>query len=241
MHTVLGHFVWRVPWGPKRMLSAFSQAERGSYYDMLAAAELTERGDLRRKYLEHALQEGNHSRMFLDLMKGLGAQDRTEAVLADAAFLKDHGIVGSESLFERLGELDFLAFVYVAENDAVEQFKAYMDAGVLTDETQQALTHILKDEVFHVSYSRAALEGFRQAGRGEEVDKAVRGVRWNRFKEAWLRSSRTMGTVVGQLWLTLLYIFAVTPFAVFARLERGGWHTPRRDPRPLDAAARSAG
>ncbi len=241
VHTALGHVVWRLPWGPKRMLSAFSRAERGSYYDMLAAAELTERGELRRKYLEHALQEGTHEGIFLGLVRALGAVDRTEAVVADAAFLRDHGIVGSESLFATLGERDFLAFVHVAEADAVEQFHCYLDAGVLSAEAEAALHRILKDEVFHVTYSRQALELYRQRGEGAAVDKAMRKVRWNRLKEAWLRGSRHLGSVVGQLWLTVLYVLAVAPFAVFARLERGGWSAPRIDARPRAVTARSAG
>ena len=37
---------------------------RGKCHDMLAAVELTQRRDLRRKYLEHALDEAQHARMF---------------------------------------------------------------------------------------------------------------------------------------------------------------------------------
>lgn len=232
---------WRLPRWPQRLLTAFSLAEQGSYYDMLAAAEQTDDRRMRRKYLEHALDEVRHCALFRARVRALGQPSRAQAAAWNANVLTEHGIVGGETLFERLGELEFMAFVYIAERDAVEQFSVYLDRKLPDAGTHAMLEDILRDEAFHVSYSKAALERFRRDGRGAEVDRALRRVRWRRFKEGWLRFSRDLGQVVSGIWIMLLYILAIPPFALLSRLEPAGWRPPSTDPRPLARAARSQG
>ncbi len=232
---------WRLPGWPVKLMSSFSQTERGSAIDMWAATELTERREMRRKYFLHALDESRHAILFRDRARALGGNDRTRAVFEDAGYLHEQGIVGGQTLFERLGELEFLAFVYVAEADAVEQFDVYQARKLPDLESREMLARILRDEAFHVSYSRMALEGYRKEGRGDEVDAALRQVRWNRIKERWLRFSLNMGSVVSGIWLNLMYALVIGPFRLFARLEPGGWLSPRRDPRSPIQIARSQG
>ena len=238
---VISRVAWRLPRWPQRLLTAFSHAEQGSYYDMLAAAEQTGDRRMRRKYLEHALDEVRHCALFRTRVRALGPTSRAQAATSNANMLTEHGIVGGETLFERLGELEFMAFVYVAERDAVEQFKVYIDDQLPDSGTRAMLEDILQDEVFHVSYSRAALDRFRERGQGAEVDAALRRVRWRRIKEGWLRMSRDLGQVVSGLWILALSAVALPPFALLSRLEPAGWRAPRVDPRPLARAARSQG
>ena len=193
---VISGVSWRLPRWPQRLLTAFSHAEQGSYYDMLAAAELTDDRRMRRKYLEHALDEVRHCALFRARVRAMGQTSRAQAAAWNANTLTEHGIVGGQTLFERLGELEFMAFVYIAERDAVEQFSVYLDRKLPDADTHAMLEDILRDEAFHVSYSKAALERFRKEGRGKEVDQALRRVRWRRIKEAWLRFSRDLGQVV---------------------------------------------
>ncbi len=214
---------WRIPGRPVKILTRFSQAERGSLYDMLAAVEKTTRRELRLKYFRHAMDESRHAGVFLGRARALGGMDRTQAVIADAGYLTRNGIIGSETLFERLGERDFLAFVAVAEADAIEQFQIYLDRELPDPDTRDALSTILKDERFHASYSRAALDVYDPAA----VKKSLSQVRWGRFKEGWLRFSVGMGGVVSAIWLSLIYLVLVGPFALLSRLEPGGWQTPR--------------
>lgn len=234
-----GSIVWRLAAGRRRLLSAFARAEHGSALDMLAAVATTRRRDLRRKYFRHAMDEWRHAGIFRARAAAQGRLDAAEAGREEAGLLLEHGIVGGRTLFERLGEEDFLAFVYVAEADAVEQFDVYRAHGMPDPDTNTALDSILKDEAFHVSYSRQEL--LRMAGPDAAADRlpAVRTARWNRVKEAWLRLSRDIGTVVGGLWLTLLYVLVVAPFRLIARLEPGGLQAPQADPRPALARARS--
>ena len=221
--TAVGQVAWRIPGRSARILSSFAQAERGSGFDMLSACEETTRRDMRRKFLEHSLDESRHSQIFVSCSRAAGGLSRAQAAIMDGAYLTNQGIVGDQSLFERLGDLEFMAFVYVAEQDAVEQFTVYRDHHLLDTKTAEILNEILRDEKFHVSYSRAELERYREEGRAKEVDQAIRRVRWRRIKEAWLRGSIHIGTFVTGLWMVLLYFLVVTPFRLFARMASGGW------------------
>jgi hypothetical protein len=233
---------WRLPGRPAKLLAGFSQAERGSCFDMLAAVEETERRELRLKYFRHAMDESRHAGLFLERARATGRLDRVQAVVADAGYLTRQGIVGGETLFSQLGELDFLAFVHVAEREAIEQFHVYLDRSLPDPDTQATLHRILKDERFHVSYSLAALDHYQDPQR---VAQALRSAQRDRYRQAWLRMSRRIGHFMGSLWLVVLYGLLVAPFAVIARLERGGWQPVPRggaaaDASPL-AAARSQG
>jgi rubrerythrin len=232
---------WRLPGWPRRLLQAFSLAEQGSFHDMIAAAEQTDDRRMRRRYLEHALDESRHCGLFRQRVEALTTRpdDREQAATVEANLLTEHGIVGGQTLFERLGELEFLAFVYIAERDAVEQFHVYLDDALPDPDTRDMLRDILRDEHFHVSYSRAALERLRTQGRGREVQAALWRVQWRRLKAGWLRISRDLGRVVTSMWMVLLYLIAFPPFALLARQEAGGWQPPTVDPRSRQRAARS--
>ena len=214
--------VWRFPQRSARLLAKFSQAERGSSYDMLAAAELTEQRSIRRKYLEHALDEATHARIFRSRALALGVS-REEAAMMDIGYLSDHGIVQGDTLFEQMGELKFLAFIHIAEQRGLEQFTLYRERNLPDPETFEALGEIAKDENFHMTYSLAELKKYRAQGKGEEVDKALRSVHIQRWKEAWLRFGRGIGHFMSQFWLLLIYFLAVSPFSILAKEEPTGW------------------
>jgi hypothetical protein len=150
-------------------------------------------------------------------------------------------VVEGETLFERLGELEFLSFVYIAEEEAVEQFHVYQKLGLMDDTTAAMMKRILKDEAFHVSYSRAELERYRTEGRGEEVKKAMRRVWRRRLGERWLIFGNSIGDVVTGTMLTLLYLVGLAPGRLLTRLSKGGLQAPVKDSRPLAQLARSQG
>ena len=237
--TVASEFSWRMPGRPQRLLAAFSLAERGSMMDMLAAVEATTRRDMRRKYFVHALDEGRHAKIFADRVRDLGQAGRADAALEDSGQLLQAGIVGGQTLFERFGEEKFLAFVYVAEADAVEQFNVYLERGLPDDATQATLRTILKDEVFHVAYSRAEVEKLRKEGRA--VDKMCRDLRLARVWERYLRFSRDVGSFMSGIWLTILYFVVLAPFRLLARTEPGGWQPAATPGVDRLAAARAEG
>ena len=215
---------WRIPGRPSVLLAQFSQAERGSAYDMMAAAEMTQRRDMRRKYLEHSLDETAHALAFRDRAQALG-MGREASALIDIGYLQEHGIVGGQTLFERLGELDFMAFVHIAESGAMEQFEVYKHITVVDADTQSELDQVRKDEHFHMTYSGAELDVYRQQGRASEVRRAIWGVHWRRLKEKWLAFSRRVGDAVSGVWLLAMYVVVVGPFRLLARPEASGWRS----------------
>lgn len=236
--TLASEVAWRIPGRPQRLLAAFALAERGSMLDMLSAVEHTERRELRRRYFRHALDEARHATLFAGRVRALGGLGRAEAALEDSGQLVDAGIVGGQTLFERLGEEEFLSFVYVAEADAVEQFEVYLRRRLPDPETCATLSRILKDELFHVSYSRTEVE--RAAAAGRPMTLSMARHRWRRVWQGWLRFSRDFGARMGALWLGFAYLTVVAPFRLFARLEPGGWQRPERGGSTLDAARRES-
>ena len=216
-----GLIAWRKTQRQARLMSRFAATERGSSYDMLCALENTEYPELRQKYLHHALDEARHARLFRERALALGV-DREEAALIDVGYLQNSGIIGGETLFERLGEIRFLAFVYDAEQRGLEHFLIYLHSDLTDQETKKALKSITKDEHFHRSYSYAALQKYAP----EESAKLIRSIQINRYKEAWMRFARIVGTVVSGLWLRILFFLFVLPFRIFARKDSIGWQTP---------------
>jgi hypothetical protein len=221
-------------------MHSFHYTELGSAFDMFKAAELTERGEMRKKYFRHALDETRHSHLFKKRVVEMGGASGA-AGLHGGGTSNMHDVVEGQTLFERLGELEFLAFVYIAEAEAVEQFKVYQDYRLMDDKTEAMMEDILQDEYFHVSYSRAALEQYRKNGREEEVKKAMKRVKRRRLGERWLIFANTIGDTVTFVMLTVLYTLLVGPGRLIARLEKGGWTQPRPDSRQLQQVARSQG
>ena len=214
---------WSRDKGRANLMSKFAATERGSAYDMLSAIESTERREMRRKYLEHALDEARHARIFRSRALALGVP-RAQAALVDVGYLGDHGIIAGKTLFERMGEIEFLAFVFDAEARGLEQFNVYLASSRTDQLTKDALTEIAKDEHFHMSYSRAALEKYG----ANEKDKILRRVVWRRYKEAWLRFGNIVGIFVSRIWLLLIYFIIVAPFRLLARKEKDGWHESKQ-------------
>jgi len=213
-------FVWRLPGKPSLKLAGFSHTEQGSGLDMLAATEETDRREMRARYFRHALDELKHAVMFKNRAAALApkTKNRTTAVLNDAEFIASHGINQAQSLFKQLGELEFLAFVWVAEKRAVEQFDVYTDILKKDTETVDLFNKIFGDEMFHVSYSRAELDRYAEQGQAQEVKQAIFRVKRRRVLEIWLRFSRVLGDFMSTLWLSLIYILILGPSSVMAKL-----------------------
>lgn len=241
--------VWRlVPGRAATKMAEFSHTEAGSGLDMLAAVEETPRPELRARYFRHALDELRHARLFRERAVALAeargraggaAPGRAQAVLDDAGYIAAQGIRGTESLFGQLGELEFLAFVWVAEKRGAEQFDVYAD--LLRDDaaTTAMFAEIARDERFHIAYSRAELDRYAAGGARGDVRWAVARVRARRVWQAWLRFTRDLGNVVSAAWLGVLYFLVLGPFSLVARrAERRvrGFVTPPPGPAPATRA-----
>ena len=210
--------VWKIPARRAAKLAEFSHTEEGSSLDMLAAAEGENiRPNLRRKFFIHALDEHKHARWFAERATTLSsARKPARRILEDVNYIREHGIRGDKSLYQQLGVMEFLAFVWLQERQAGRQFGIYVN--LLKDDpvTAQIFESVRDDERFHTNYSRLELDRMSKAGEQEKVRKAVWNVKFRGFTQAWLRVGRAIGELMGGLWLMLLYII-LAPFGLAAR------------------------
>lgn len=232
----ISQLVWRIPGRPAAKMAGFSHTEYGSGLDMLCAAQETPDGELRARFYQHALDELKHARLFKERARALSpARSRAQAVLDDADFIHSHGIRSSESLYQQLGELEFLAFVWIHELNGARQFDVY--AELMRDDTASAqmFETIAHDERFHIAYSRRELDKLAKAGQARTVQRAVIQVRLRALYQAWLRFGRWLGNLMASLWLGLVYVLIVGPFSLAGRLAEApsaGFVPP--DPRLTD-------
>lgn len=214
---LLNPIVWRLPGRPARKLYAFARAERGSMIDLMQAARTTQSPARAAMYLRHAADEARHARLFAqrsaELRRARGAEPLGE-VRAD-----------TEALFERLGEIDFLAFVHRGERRGRAQFEAYHAYFVRRDAHQDAslFEAIIADERRHESYTRDLL--VELAGSEAAARAALRRMgRWEAWR-TWRRAGQGLAQWVYAISMFGVYVLA-TPMAVLVRAVRPvrrGW------------------
>lgn len=219
----------------------FSYTEEDSYRDMLRAAALTQSRGLKHRYLRHALDEAFHAASFR--ARAFAIIDSLEAQNNDTAPLKRrmeslrygpiqlHESTHNNALFDPNKEAEFLAFVYLAERRGARQFSIY--AQLLDDDTesQQMLRGILKDELFHASYPKVALDKMRKEGQEATVNRLFLKRILLRSWQAWLRFSRRFADVSNKILFGLIYLFIVIPTSWVQRrtLPSGSWQMPDLD------------
>lgn len=232
--------IWRLPGTPARKMAEFSHVEAGSGLDMLAATERERDPLLRRKYYQHALDELKHAGMFRERARALAdAHGRAQAVLEDTGFISEHGIRSAVPLYEQLPQAEFLAFVWLHERAGATQFEFYANLLRHDPDSTAMFAEIARDERFHITYSRAELD--RIAKAGAPVTRAVWITRARDFWQAWGRLTAAFGDRMAGVWLSLLYLLVVGPFAIFAREKLpGGLQAPEGLPRGRAYAERLA-
>lgn len=218
--ALLAPLAWRLPAWPARMLHGFARAERGSHADLLQAANRTASPARRALYLRHALDEARHATMFAQRSADL-ARAAGRAPLGPA-------LADTEQLFERLGELGFLAFVHLGEARGRAQFVRHARACRGRGDVKSAALFeaILVDETRHAAYTRDLLV---EVAGGEAAARAA--LRRARAWEAWRgfrRLGRASAHAIYAVCMIVLYL-ATAPLALIVRLgrpARGGWTGP---------------
>ena len=217
---IVNPIVWRIPGHGARKLYGFSLAEHGSMLDLKAAARLTSSPDRAAAYTRHLLDETRHAQMFA----GRSAELRDQQGVPSLGFPN----ADIENLFERLGEIRFLAFVHRGECRGRQQFETYRDwfARHGDNRTRAMFDAIIRDETRHESYTRdllVELAGGEAPARRELAKAAL----W----EAW-RTWRRIGRFGAEklYFALMLVIYAMLgPFALIgaiARPSRPGWTLP---------------
>ncbi|HYJ51597.1 MAG TPA: ferritin-like domain-containing protein [Allosphingosinicella sp.] len=205
-------------------LLRFSEVEADGGRDLVRAAELTSDPRLRKLYLRHAGDERRHADIFrtraLELL-------RAHPPAAGEAPQRDWLAPGERGLDDVEigpgGDAPLLAFLHLSEANAARDFAVYRDAVGADDATRAVFERILRDEVFHMNYTKRELERVSPA--------RAKGLIWRaRLKRVWkayLRFAVGLAGIIGGVILTLQYFILLPPFAWIskraARREAQGW------------------
>jgi hypothetical protein len=215
--------IWRIPGHAARKLFSFSLAEHGSMLDLKAAARLSPCPERRAAYVRHLLDETRHARMFAARCAELRRNDGLPSLGFPQA--------DTEDLFEKLGEVQFLAFVHRGETRGRQQFETYRDwfARRGDDKSRAMFDVIVRDEFRHETYTRellVKLTGSELLARAE-LRKAKLWEAWR----SWRRAGRFLSEKVYFVFMTLSYLL-LPPFALLAmwfRPARTGWVIPQNE------------
>lgn len=205
---------WRKP---DENLQAFAETEAFGARDLARAAEQTNDPWIRRQLILHTQDEVRHARI---LGEEANSKPPPAVGVGAAAIGADAEMEGID--LEQMGQIRFLTFVHEAEKRATAEFQ--MHRGALGDKGE-FFESILADEKRHVAWTGHALDKLRKEGRGAEIDKAIREMRWERIKLAWLRIARSISVVMSTIILTIIYYVFLWPFTLGARRDSSGWQT----------------
>lgn len=202
-------------------LREFAETEAFGARDLARAAEQVSDPWLRRQLIRHAQDEVRHASLLGE--EGAPAPERSlgGAVAGEAS----SGEAGID--LAQMGEVEFIAFVHEAEKRATAEF-AMHEAALGADGA--VFGSILADEKRHVAWTGHQLQKWRDAGRGAEVDAAVRRMRWGRVRDVWLWVARRVSLVMSTIILTLVFFLVVAPFSLLLGRRAPGWQpTPETD------------
>jgi hypothetical protein len=220
----LHRWIWSDAHRRARKLLRFAETEADGGRDLARASEMTRDARLRRLYLRHAQDEQRHAELF---------RARALAVLltlparSGAPFEANWLAPGERGLddlrVEQEGDDGLLAFLHLSERAAAGRFKIYEKALSCDPETQLLFSDILRDEEFHMSYTKRELVRVSPKKHGLKLFTA----RAHRLWKGYLRLATALAGVLGGLVLVVQY-FAVLPlFALLAkraaRSEPQGW------------------
>jgi len=227
--------VWTDPVRRVRTLESFAETEADGGRDLLTAARRISDPDLRVHIEHHAEDEVRHARLFRERAAELRADIDLGSVRAeesDSSYDLSRGRKGvdvdahgffSASLCDELGEVAYVAMLHVAEQRARDLFEMHSHLNRHDEKTKAVFDEILKDEKYHVSYTRKFLDKWSQGGREVEVKGALKDARSSRFMGAWKRVGVRSAAGFSKVLLRVLYWTVLQPF---------GWLARRSQPAP---------
>jgi hypothetical protein len=226
-------WVWDDPGRRARKLLRFAETEANGGRDLCRAAELTRDGLLRQLYLRHASDEQRHAELFRRRGRAL---IQSLPCAAESSFEANWFAPGERGLDEVDvgGENDasLLAFLHLSEKAAAGRFALYQEVLAADPETQAVFSTILRDEIFHMTYTHQQLIRVAPRKWSARLWKGRLGRLW----KAYLRVAAAVAGLLGTLMLLLQYVLFLPPFAWLAkwkaRREPQGWF-PRGAGTPL--------
>jgi len=227
----LHRWIWSDAHRRARKLLRFCETEADGGRDLARASELTTDPRLRRLYLRHAEDELRHADMLRHRAIAVLMALPPRSVSSFEANWLAPGERGLDDL--RIdGERDdaLLAFLHLSERAAAGRFKIYEKALASDPQTQQLFSDILRDEEFHMNYTRRELVRVSPKKHGWRLFWA----RAHRLWKGYLRLAMALAGVLGGLMLMIQYFVILPVFALLAkraaRSEPEGWvlRSPRR-------------
>lgn len=218
-------WVWADVQRRARKLLRFADTEADGARDLSRAAERTPDPSLRLLYLRHAADEQGHAVLFR--RRGHDLLDLSRARVFEANWLApgERGLddldVGSER------DESLLAFLHLSEKAAAGRFIVYERVLDCDPQTRAVFARVLKDEEFHMTYTRKQLARLSPRRQGLRLWQARAGRLW----KAYLRIATALAAVLGTGMLALQYFVVLPLFALLAkraaRRERDGFSPSR--------------
>ena len=217
-------WVWKAEARRARKLLAFAATEADGGRDLARAAEVTPDALLRRLYLRHAMDEQRHAELFTrrarDILAGL---PRPGAGGFQANWLAP-GERGLDDLeVARGGDEALLAFLHLSEKAAAGRFALYRDVLEHDNATREVFGQVLRDETFHMNYTRSQLVRVAPDRHRARLWRA----RASRLWKAYLRIAIGLAGILGRIMLTIQYFVILPVFVLLARRaarrEKAGW------------------
>jgi rubrerythrin len=217
----LHRWVWSDAHRRAHKLLRFAETEADGGRDIARAAELTHDDLLRRLYLRHAMDELRHADMFRTRGRAMLAMLPRQEAGAEANWFAP-GERGLDDLnVDRERDDTLLAFLHLSERAAAMRFAVYREVLPEDPETREVFETILRDEAFHMNYTRKQLERVSPRRHGLRLWTA----RLHRIWKIYLRFAAAFASVMGGLILALQYFLVLPVFAFAAK------RSARREPR----------
>jgi len=216
---IWGNFDRRV-----RKLISFAEVETDGGRDILRAAEVTGDPLLRRLYLAHAIDELRHGDLFRQRSATLlRARPQRSAGGPPSNWLQPGGHGLDDLHIDNESDESLLAFLHLSERAAAGRFAIYRDIVADDPPTQAVFEEILRDEVFHMTYTHTQLARISP----DSYRRRLWSARVRRVWKQYLRVATAIANLFGTIMLTLQYFILIPPFAWLAkralRRERPGW------------------
>jgi hypothetical protein len=217
-------WIWGDPERRAHKLLRFGETETDGGRDLVRASEVTPDALLRRLYLEHAIDEHRHGVMFRErgseILRSLPPAAKP-SFQAEWLAPSGHGVDDLNVDDEQDAAL--LAFLHLSEKTAADRFSVYRNVLNNDAPTRAIFEEILRDEVFHMNYSRTQLARVSPQRHG----RTLWYERLRRIWKGYLRIAAALGAVMGKFFLTLQYFVVLPLFAWLAkraeRREPLGW------------------
>ncbi|MFT7463770.1 MAG: hypothetical protein ACI9EF_002117 [Pseudohongiellaceae bacterium] len=234
--------VWSDPVRKVLTLESFSRTEADGGKDIGSAATRVSDEELRGHLARHTEDELRHADLFLTRAKELRATTNMPpeagAEASGDSYDLSRGRPSSEvdahgfftsGLLDEMGEVACVAMLHGAEVRAASLFSAHRDLTKDDPETCAVFEKILRDEQYHVAYTKATLDRWVAEGRGREVAEARSAARGGRFWSGWKRTGIRSGASFSQVVLRVMYFTILLPFGMANKGSKTatGWSAPR--------------